>query len=93
MTTIRTQGQILFVGRLVLISGALVATASCATSEAWRIWSSHGTHFASLDHLSFSARNQEETARRVTRPDIATAQEEAWWGERVTVTQEEILER
>jgi hypothetical protein len=93
VTTIRTQGQILFVSRLLLISGALVATASCATREEWRIWSSHGTHFASLDHLLFSARNQEEAATRVTRPDIATAREEGWWGERVTVSQEEILER
>jgi hypothetical protein len=76
VTTIRTEGQILFVSRLLLISGALVAT-----------------HFASLDHLLFSARNQEEAATRVTRPDIATAREEGWWGERVTVSQEEILER
>jgi hypothetical protein len=79
--------------RLLLVGGALVAAAGCATGEEWNTWREHPTHFASGDHLSFSMRNGEGSAPRVTRRDIAKARDEAWWGKPITVSQEQILER
>ncbi len=71
----------------------LLAASACATSEEWRTWKEHPTHFASGDHLSFSARNPDGSAPRVTRRDVAVAREEGWWGKPVTIGQEQILER
>ncbi len=79
--------------RLLLTGAALLAVAGCATSEEWATWKSHPTHFASGDHLFFSARNREGASPRVTRQDIALAREQGWWGRPVTVSQEQILER
>lgn len=79
--------------RLLLIAGVLVATAGCATSEEWATWKQHPTHFASGDHLFFSTRNREGKTAKVTRPDIALARDEGWWGKPITVSQEQILER
>lgn len=79
--------------RLLLIAGALVATAGCATSEEWATWKQHPTHFASGDHLFFSTRNREGKTTKVTRQDIALARDEGWWGKPITVSQEQILER
>jgi hypothetical protein len=72
----------------------LLATAGCASTEEWTTWKEHPTHFASGDHLFFSARNQgEPRAARVTRQDIALARDEGWWGQPITVSQEMIQER
>jgi hypothetical protein len=79
--------------RLILVGGALVAVAGCASSEEWRTWREHPTHFASGDHMSFSVRNKEGGTPRVTRQDIGKARAEAWWGKPITVSQEQILER
>lgn len=79
--------------RLILVGGALVAVAGCASSEEWRTWREHPTHFASGDHMSFSVRNKEGGTPRVTRQDIGKARDEAWWGKPITVSQEQILER
>jgi hypothetical protein len=79
--------------QLVLLAGMLVTVAGCASSEEWQTWKNHPTHFASGDHLSFSARNREGAAPKVRRQDIALAREEGWWGKPVTVAQAEILER
>ncbi len=79
--------------RLLLIGGALIAAAGCATGEEWKTWREHPTHFASGQHASFSFRNSEGSAPRVTRRDIAKARDEAWWGKPITVSQEQILER
>lgn len=79
--------------RLLLAGGILLATAGCATSEEWGTWRQHPTHFASGDHMSFSMRNREDSAPRVTRSDIAMARSEGWWGKPITVRQEQILER
>lgn len=78
---------------LLLVGGTLLATAGCATSEEWATWRQHATHFASTDHMSFSVRNREGSAPRVTRSDIAMARSEGWWGKPITVSQEQILER
>jgi hypothetical protein len=79
--------------RLVLAGGMLLAAAGCATTEEWETWKSHPTHFASASHMGFSVRNRQGTAPRVSREDIGRARDEAWWGQPVTVSQEQILER
>ena len=79
--------------RILLIGGAFLALAGCATSEEWATWKSHPAHFASKDHMSFSLRNSEGSAARVTRQDIAMARDEAWWGKPIAVSQDQILER
>jgi hypothetical protein len=78
---------------LFLLAAALLALSGCATSEQWETWKSHPTHFASGSHLGFSLRNREGGQPRVTRQDIALARDEGWWGQPVTVSQEQILER
>jgi hypothetical protein len=79
-------------GRLVLASMALLL-AGCASGEQWSTWKQHPTHFASGDHLFFSVRNRQGTENRVTRNDISGAREQGWWGQPITVGQEQILER
>ena len=79
--------------RLVLGAGALLAIAGCATGEEWKTWREHPSHFASGEHLFFSARNTEGSSPRVTREDIALARDQGWWGKPITVSQEQILER
>jgi hypothetical protein len=79
--------------RHLLIAGALVAAAGCATGEEWQTWKEHPTHFASGDHMAFSVKNREGGAAKVTRTDIAMARTEGWWGKPITVSQEQILEK
>lgn len=79
--------------RLLLIGGALVAAAGCATGDEWQTWKEHPTHFASGDHMFFSVRNREGASTRVTRKDVSAARTEGWWGKPITVSQEQILER
>ena len=79
--------------RFLLISGALLAAAGCASGEEWKTWREHPTHFASGEHLFFSARNGEGTAPRVKRADITLARDEGWWGKPIAVSQDQILER
>jgi hypothetical protein len=80
-------------GRYLLIGGALLLAAGCASGEEWRTWKDHPTHFASGEHLFFSARNSEGAPPRVKRSDITLAREEGWWGKPIAVSQEQILER
>jgi len=79
--------------RFLLIGGALLAVAGCATGEEWQTWKDHPTHFASGEHMGFSVRNREGSTPRVRRTDIAKARDEGWWGKPITVGQEQILER
>jgi hypothetical protein len=79
--------------RLLLIGGAIVMLAGCASSEEWRTWREHPTHYASGDHGFFSLRNREGKAAKVTRGDIALARDQGWWGKPITVSSEQILER
>jgi hypothetical protein len=72
---------------------ALFLLVGCATSEEWGIWKSNTSHFASGEHLFFSARNQGEKAARVTRQDVALSREQSWWGKAITVDQAQIIER
>ena len=72
---------------------ALLLLVGCATGEEWEIWKSNTSHFASGEHLVFSVNNQGETAKRVTRQDVAMARDQSWWGKAVTVEQSQIIER
>jgi hypothetical protein len=79
--------------RFLLIGGVLVALGGCASSEEWRTWKEHPTHYASGDHGFFSLRNREGKTAKVTRDDIAMARDQGWWGLPITVSSEQILER
>lgn len=79
--------------RVLLIGGAIVTLAGCASGEEWRTWKEHPTHYASGDHGFFSLRNREGTTAKVTRGDIALARDQGWWGRPITVSSEQILER
>jgi len=52
-------------------------------------------HFASGDHhhLRFSIRNVEDSEPHVSRHDLSVARQERWWGDPVTVSQNQIVER
>jgi hypothetical protein len=77
----------------LLIAAAMVVSGGCATAEEWTVWKDHPTHFASGQHLVFSARNVEGLSPAVSRSDIVLARDQGWWGKSVTVSQEQILER
>ena len=79
--------------RVLVIGGALATLAGCASSEEWRTWKEHPTHYASGDHGFFSLRNREGQTAKVTRGDIALARNQGWWGRPITVSSEQILER
>ena len=78
---------------LVAVTAIVIGVSGCASSEEWATWKAHPTHFASGDHMFFSVRNREGSSARVTRADITTSRDEAWWGKPITVSQEQILER
>lgn len=81
------------VTRSLLVIGMLTAVAGgCETTDEWTTWEQHRTHFASGNHLLFSFRNQEGEPQ-VTRQDVAAARRESWWGDPVTVSPDQILER
>lgn len=71
---------------------ALLAT-GCASSEEWGTWKARSAHFASADHLAFSVRNRGGASPRVSRNDIELARQQGWWGDPITVGQEQVLER
>jgi len=66
--------------RVLLLGSALVATAACATSEEWAVWSAHPAHFASGDHYEFSMKNKLAPPLVATPEDVALAREQGWWG-------------
>ena len=76
-----------------VILGAMLLIGGCATKEEWATWQSGGGHFASSDHLYFSVRNSMGRSPQVTRKDIEKARAEGWWGDPVTVSQEQIVDR
>ena len=78
--------------RSLLIGTSLLIVAGCATSEEWNTWRSNTSHFASKEHFDFSMKNRGGSAT-VTRNDVAMAQNQKWFGQPITVSQEQILER
>lgn len=66
--------------RVLLLGSALVATAGCATSEEWTVWSAHPAHFASGEHYTFSMKNRFAPPIVATPDDVELAREENWWG-------------
>ncbi len=78
---------------LSLLATTALLAAGCASSEEWDTWKTRPAHFASTDHAAFSVRNRVGTSPRVSRQDIETARQQAWWGRPITVEQAQILER
>lgn len=82
-----------WIARALLLGGVVLAGSGCATSEEWSEWTKHPSHFATGDHLTFSFRNTEGSAPRVTRGDIERARSEEWWGKVITVSSEQIIQQ
>lgn len=79
--------------RVVVLGAVAVLSTACASQQEWETWLSHPAHFASGEHMTFSIRNRQGQPARVTRQDIAMARDEGWWGQPITVSTEQILER
>lgn len=77
--------------RAIVLGGTLLLTAACATSEQWKEWQMHSSHFASGHHLVFSVQNREGAAPRVTQRDLDAARSENWWGQVIIVSPEQIF--
>jgi hypothetical protein len=78
--------------RLAPLAVVALLVGGCATSAEWAAWRSHPVHFASNDHFGFSIRNR-DSKPEVTRHDLVAARQEGWWGDPVTVAQNQIVER
>ena len=67
--------------RATLAVAVLFLTGACATSEDWKVWREHTTHFASGEHGFFSLRNNKDGSNpKVYRSDIEDARNQNWWG-------------
>jgi hypothetical protein len=82
-------GKTVRIGFVLLVIAA--AGAGCASSEQWKEWKSHSSHFASGDHMAFSLRNQGKTPR-VSRQDQRVAAGQSWWGDPVVVRADQIFQ-
>jgi hypothetical protein len=75
-----------------LLAGTVLLAGACATSQEWADWRAHPTHWASGEHLAFSARNAEGSTPWVTRADLANARMQNWWGKVITVSPDQIFQ-
>jgi hypothetical protein len=67
--------------RATVLIGVLFLTAACATTEDWKMWLAHNTHFASGEHGVFSMQNNKDGSNpKVSRSDIENARQQSWWG-------------
>lgn len=82
-----------WITRALFLSGLMLVASACASSEEWAEWGKHSTHFASGGHVTFSFRNTEGSAPRVTRSEIERARAEQWWGKVITVSPEQIIQQ
>jgi hypothetical protein len=65
----------------ILIASVVFLTGACASSEDWKMWLSHNTHFASGEHGFFSMRNNKDGSNpKVYRSDIEDSRQQNWWG-------------
>jgi len=79
---------------LLILIGATIVDAGCASQKHWSDWKQHSTHFASGDHMWFSLTHQtEKTPPKVARTDIANARGQSWWGDQVAVRQSQLSQR
>jgi hypothetical protein len=79
--------------QLLVIGTSLLLVGGCASSEEWNTWRSSTSHFASKEHFDFSMKNRGGEAATVTKNDVALAKTQNWFGQPVTVNQDQILER
>jgi len=77
----------------ITLMATLLGAAGCATHQEMAIWRAHGTHFASGSHALFSLRSDMSSRPEVTRTDLTHARAEAWWGDPVTVSPDQIVAR
>lgn len=78
--------------RVILLGSTTLVASGCASSQEWATWRDHPAHFASFEHMFFSARNTEGSAPRVTRDDVDAARTEQWWGKVLTVSPEQVIQ-
>jgi hypothetical protein len=78
---------------LLVMGTSLLLVGGCASSEEWNTWRSNTSHFQSKEHFDFSMRNRGGDAATVTKNDVAMAKTQSWFGQPVTVNQDQILER
>ncbi|MFB3818845.1 MAG: hypothetical protein ACE147_14370 [Candidatus Methylomirabilales bacterium] len=64
----------------LVVAGMLLSLSACAALEETR---KQGAHFATWQHMGYSL--WRGTPKETTRQDIASAQQEKWWGEVVRV--------
>jgi hypothetical protein len=64
---------------LLLLSAVMFSMSGCASGTDWQTWAEHRTHYASADHMTFSAKKH-PTAESITPTDTETATREEWWG-------------
>jgi hypothetical protein len=75
----------------VFLLTVAVGAGACANPEQWKEWKAHSSHFASGDHLIFSAKNQGQTPR-VRTSDQRMASAQSWWGDPVLVRPDQIFQ-
>lgn len=81
----------MLLGTITLLT--TLTAAGCATSPERAAWRAHDSHFASGAHALFSLRNDVSDRPKVSRADLNRADAEAWWGDSVTVSQDQIVTR
>jgi hypothetical protein len=65
---------------LLLIAAVMFSMSGCASSREWTTWREHPTHFASNNHMTFSARAGNGDEAAITEVDKTQAGAEGWWG-------------
>lgn len=65
---------------LLVIAAVMFSMSGCASPRDLTMWQEHPTHYASTDHLTFSARNPAGNEPVITEADKAKAEAEGWWG-------------
>jgi len=79
---------------LFLCVGVTILGVGCASQKQWSDWKQHSTHFASGDHMWFSATHQtQKTPPSVARTDLDHARGQSWWGDQVAVRQSQLSQR
>ena len=68
---------------LPMVMALVLVSTGCATQREWGVWRSHSTHFATDDHLAFSATNAVAGAPRITPELMDKAKGQGWWGRNI----------